>query len=89
MASVGKGGGGKKRGNNNIARLGKKYWERGEGGAEIGWGTPHDFYRCRDQLETHAHMSRGQASGYCAKRHKAATGKWPGQEGKKGKRGKK
>ena len=49
-----------------------KYWERGEGALKIGWGTPGDFTRCV------THYLGPRAKGFCAIRHKRATGTWPG-----------
>jgi hypothetical protein len=70
----------------NAERL-RRYWRYGKGATKIRWNTPHDFYRCRRQLMRHAHMSKRQASGYCAKAHRATTGRWPGKHHKsKGKR---
>lgn len=57
----------------------KEYWERGEGGAKIGWGAPGDFDRCVLLVTEHAHMTDDQAKGYCNERHHGATGMWPSQ----------
>jgi hypothetical protein len=64
----------------------RRYWSTGgKGGAKIAWGVPHDFYRCRRQVMRHAHMSKRQASGYCARLHHRNVGRWPGQHHHKGK----
>lgn len=59
----------------NATRL-RRYWTRGAGAAQIGWGTAGDFQRCVTQVSKY--MTKRQARGYCANRHKAAVGKWPG-----------
>lgn len=59
----------------NTERL-KAYWEHGEGAAKIQWGTPGDFDRCVTELSKY--MPPQQVKGYCANRHKGATGGWPG-----------
>lgn len=61
----------------NTERL-KQYWEHGEGAAKIRWGVPGDFNRCVRLVVQHAHMTPERAKGYCANRHKGATGAWPG-----------
>jgi hypothetical protein len=48
-------------------RSGIRYGRHGKGG---------DFYQCVGRVSKY--MTKAQAKGYCAKRHKAATGKWPG-----------
>ena len=53
----------------------RAYWLRGEGAIKIAWGTPGDFTRCVALLDKHM---PGQAEGYCANLHHAATGMWPG-----------
>lgn len=63
-----------------IAEKGRDYWEHGAGAAKIRWGTPQATRRCHDLLMKHAKMTSDQAWGYCAERHKAVTGKWPGQK---------
>jgi HK97 family phage prohead protease len=55
------------------------WWERGEGAAKIGWGTPGSFMRCVRLAEEEAHMTPERAKGFCAERYHAATGKWPGE----------
>ena len=54
----------------------RRYWTHGAGAAKIAWGTPGDFKRCVALLEEHM---PGRAEGYCANRHKEATGGWPGR----------
>lgn len=54
----------------------KEYWERGEGAAKIRWGEPGDFDRCVTELSKY--LPPNQVKGYCANRHKGATGGWPG-----------
>lgn len=54
----------------------KAYWEKGEGAAKISWGVPGDFNRC--VTEVSKYMAPEEARGYCANRHHAATGYWPG-----------
>ncbi len=63
-------------GNHNF----KNYWTHGAGAAKIRWGTDGSFARCVTQLSKH--VTRPQ--GLCAEYHKAATGEWPTQGGKKG-----
>ncbi|MEQ7008482.1 2'-5' RNA ligase family protein [Actinopolymorpha sp. B17G11] len=58
----------------------RKWYVRGEGAARIAWGVPKDFYRCVEIAGKH--MTKSQARGYCALRHREAIGVWPGQEGK-------
>lgn len=67
--------GGADRNRGQAERL-RRYWERGEGAAKIGWGTPGDFDRCVALLEEHM---PGRAKGYCNLRHHGATGEWPGE----------
>lgn len=59
----------------------REYWLTGQGGIEIGWGTPGDFSRCVVLLSEH--MTPERAKGYCANRHKDATGMWPGDRDNK------
>lgn len=54
----------------------KQYWEHGAGAAKIRWGEPGDFDRCVTELSKY--LPPGQVKGYCANRHKGATGGWPG-----------
>lgn len=58
----------------------RDYWVRGEGAAEIGWGAPGDFNRCR--LAVAKYIKPQYLAGYCANRHYDALGVWPGQEAK-------
>ncbi|WP_367139601.1 phage minor head protein [Saccharothrix sp. HUAS TT1] len=55
------------------------YWVRGEGAAEIRWGTKGSFDRCRRRLREH--VDNDTLDGLCANLHHDATGKWP-SEGK-------
>lgn len=55
------------------ARHLRRWFEHGEGGEEIGWGTPGDFDRC--VALAGKHMTRPQ--GYCNLRHKGALGYYP------------
>lgn len=73
--------GGADRNQGNAEEL-REYWVRGEGAAKIRWGTPGDFRRCVRQLSKH--MTPENAKGYCANRHKEATGMWPGDRDNKG-----
>lgn len=60
------------------ARL-KEYWTTGKGAQEIvHWGTPGDFMRCVRALRKYVDKP-GEAEGFCASAHKAATGFVPGQ----------
>lgn len=68
-----------------IVEEGQGYWEHGAGAVQIGWGTKGATRRCHALVMAHAGMSSEQAWGYCAERHHAVLGTWPGQ-GKKGKR---
>lgn len=56
----------------------RRYWTTGEGGAKIAWDTPGDMTRCIGFLSEH--MTRENAAGYCANRHKEMTGVWPGDK---------
>ena len=66
--------GGADRSRGNAEKL-RRYWTHGEGALKIRWGTPGDFKRCVRAVEKHM---PGRAEGYCANRHKEATGTWPG-----------
>ena len=62
-----------------IEAEGKAYWS-GEGSSkgkrsDIPWGTPGDFDKCVAEVTPHL---GAKAKGYCANRHKQATGAWPG-----------
>lgn len=53
----------------------RHWYVHGEGGAQIGWGTPGDFDRC--VAIAGRHMSPDNAKGYCNLRHKDALGIYP------------
>lgn len=53
------------------------YWTRGKGAAKIGWGAPHDFYRCRRQLAKY--IGPTYLNRTCAQWHHDALGYWPGE----------
>lgn len=55
----------------------RRYWLRGPGAAKIRWGTPGDWTRCVRQLMKYMGP---RARGYCALRHKEATGMWTGDK---------
>lgn len=82
----GRQGNGRRGGGGNAQTL-RNYWTHGAGAAKIKWGTPGDFNRCVRQLSKYM---PGRAKGYCALRHKAATGMWTSQHAKatRGGRGK-
>lgn len=63
-------------GNHNL----KNYWTRGAGAAKIRWGTDGSFSRCVRHLGKYVKNPQG----LCAEYHKAATGEWPTEGGKKG-----
>lgn len=67
--------GGADRNRGNAENL-RRWYVRGEGAAQIDWGTPGDFERCVAIAGRHV----ADPEGYCANRHKEATGKWPGRE---------
>ncbi len=74
--------GGADRNQGNAEEL-RTYWVEGEGGTvKIRWNTPGDFTRCVGFLSEH--MTPERAKGYCANRHKEATGMWPGDKDNKG-----
>lgn len=73
-------------GNPHLSEDGKRYWEHGEGAAKIRWGTGGATRRCHRLLMQHAHFSDQDAWGYCAERHHAVTGRWPGEKAGKGRR---
>lgn len=52
-----------------------RWFERGEGAARIGWGTPGDFDRCVTIASEH--MRPDQAKGFCNLRHHGALGYYP------------
>lgn len=53
------------------------YWTRGPGAAEIGWGAPGDFNRCRRALAEY--IEPRHLNSTCAQWHHDALGYWPGQ----------
>lgn len=71
-AIVSAGGLDKNRGNAEKLR---RYWLYGKGAAKIRWGTDGDWTRCVRQLSKYLGP---RAKGYCALRHKEATGMWTG-----------
>jgi len=79
--------GGLDRNRGGAAKL-RRYWLYGKGAAKIRWNTPGDWTRCVRQL---AKYMGPRAKGYCALRHKEATGLWTGDKlhrqlyGRKGK----
>ena len=78
--------GGIDRNRGNAEKL-RRYWLYGKGAAKIRWNTPGDWTRCVRQLSKYMGP---RAKGYCALRHKEATGMWTGDKlhkqlyGKKG-----
>ena len=65
----------------------RHYWLYGRGAIKIRWNTPGDWTRCYRHLMKYMGP---RAKGYCALRHKEATGFWPGSKynvGKKNIRG--
>jgi hypothetical protein len=62
----------------SVARL-VNWYEHGEGAAQIRWTQPGDFMRC--VRIAGKHMDPQRARGFCALRHRGATGVWPGREG--------
>ena len=78
--------GGADRNRGNAEKL-RRYWLYGKGAAKIRWNTPGDWTRCVRQLSKYMGP---RAKGYCALRHKEATGMWTGDKehrqmsGKKG-----
>ena len=66
----------------------RRYWLYGKGAAKIRWNTAGDWTRCVRQLSKYMGP---RSKGYCALRHKEATGMWTGDKehrqlfGKKGK----
>lgn len=55
----------------------RRYWLHGPGSAKIRWGTPGDWTRCVRNLTKYMGP---RARGYCALRHKEATGMWTGDK---------
>jgi len=78
--------GGVDRNRGNAEKL-RRYWVYGKGAAKIRWNTAGDWTRCVRQLSKYMGP---RAKGYCALRHKEATGMWTGDKehrqlyGKKG-----
>jgi hypothetical protein len=78
--------GGVDRNKGNAEKL-RRYWVYGKGAAKIRWNTKGDWTRCVRQLSKYMGP---RAKGYCALRHKEATGMWTGDKehrqlyGKKG-----
>ena len=78
--------GGVDRNKGNAENL-RRYWLYGKGAAKIRWNTKGDWTRCVRQLSKYMGP---RAKGYCALRHKEATGMWTGDKehrqlyGKKG-----
>ena len=78
--------GGIDRNKGNAEKL-RRYWLYGKGAAKIRWNTAGDWTRCVRQLSKYMGP---RAKGYCALRHKEATGMWTGDKehrqlyGKKG-----
>lgn len=68
--------GGIDRNRGNAEKL-RQYWLRGRGAAKIRWNTPGDWTRCVRQLSKYMGP---RAKGYCALRHKEATGMWTGDK---------
>ena len=68
--------GGVDRNKGNAEEL-RRYWLSGEGAAKIRWNTPGDWTRCVRQLSKYMGP---RAKGYCALRHKEATGMWTGDK---------
>lgn len=62
--------------NPNTRRL-IEHWVRGEGAAQIRWGTDGSFDRCVTALGGKVR----DPEGLCAELHKEATGEWPAEEG--------
>ena len=55
----------------------RRYWLYGRGALKIRWNTPGDWTRCYKQLMKYMGP---RAKGYCALRHKEATGVYPGSK---------
>ncbi|MEW9530780.1 HK97 family phage prohead protease [Microbispora sp. NPDC049125] len=65
----------------SVAQL-KRWYLRGEGAAQIRWGTGGDWERC--VRIAGKHMDPAKAKGFCANLHKEATGEWPGPHAHEG-----
>ena len=83
LALMAAGGVDKNRGNAEELR---RYWLYGRGAAKIRWNTPGDWTRCVRQLSKYMGP---RSKGYCALRHKEATGLWTGDKEHRQKFGKK
>ncbi len=68
--------GGLDRNRGNAEKL-RRYWLYGKGAAKIRWNTPGDWTRCYRNLMKYMGP---RAKGYCALRHKEATGLWTGDK---------
>lgn len=53
----------------------RDYWQTGEGGAKIRWGTPGDWTRCHRHLMKYLGV---RSAGYCQLMHKRMTGVYTG-----------
>lgn len=67
--------GGHDRNRGNAEQL-RRWYVHGGGAARIRWGEGGDFMRCVRLAGKH--MTPERAKGYCALRHRDATGGWPG-----------
>ena len=85
MTRASKSNGRRKDGGN--AQTLRNYWERGGGAKAVRWGQAGDYNRCVRAVSKYL---GSRARGYCALRHKAATGVWTSQHAKalRGGRGK-
>lgn len=54
----------------------RDYWTKGTGAGKIAWGSPKDFYRCRQQLGKYV-TNQSYLDGTCANLHYVALGYWP------------
>lgn len=68
--------GGLDRNRGNAEQL-RRWYVSGGGAARIRWGEDGDFMRCVRLAGKH--MTPERAKGYCALRHRDATGGWPGK----------
>lgn len=68
--------GGLDRNRGNAEQL-RRYWLYGRGAAKIRWNSPGDWTRCVRHLSKYMGP---RAKGYCALRHKEATGLWTGDK---------
>ena len=55
----------------------RRYWLYGKGAAKVRWNSGGDWYRCVRYLSKYMGP---RAKGYCALRHKEATGLWTGDK---------